>query len=288
MKKSEVKRYGIKIIYLLLTLLFLCVIGFNVFTFLKRINAHSDTVSDIQEINDTILKSEESEKIKDDDKNKEFSPPNTDYWNYIKVPITDFNLKDFKKLNNDTVGFLSIYGTQINYPVVKTNDNSFYLNHSFKKGENGAGWVFMDYRNDPENLNKNTILYAHSNLDKTMFGSLSSILNPEWFKNEDNGILSFANSTGITHWKIFSVYTIPAESKYIQTAFSNDEEYRIWAKEMAERSRYNLGYRFSENEKIITLSTCYDNIRNLRLVVHAKYLGTYKWFSYIFYVVVIY
>ncbi len=276
MKKSEVKRYGIKIIYLLLTLLFLCVIGFNVFTFLKRINAHSDTVSDIQEINDTILKSEESEKIKDDDKNKEFSPPNTDYWNYIKVPITDFNLKDFKKLNNDTVGFLSIYGTQINYPVVKTNDNSFYLNHSFKKGENGAGWVFMDYRNDPENLNKNTIIYAHSNLDKTMFGSLSSILNPEWFKNEDNGILSFANSTGITHWKIFSVYTIPAESKYIQTAFSNDEEYRIWAKEMAERSRYNLGYRFSENEKIITLSTCYDNIRNLRLVVHAKYLGTYK------------
>ena len=276
MKKSEVKRYGIKIIYLLLTLLFLCVIGFNVFTFLKRINAHSDTVSDIQEINDTILKSEESEKIKDDDKNKEFSPPNTDYWNYIKVPITDFNLKDFKKLNNDTVGFLSIYGTQINYPVVKTNDNSFYLNHSFKKGENGAGWVFMDYRNDPENLNKNTIIYAHSNLDKTMFGSLSSILNPEWFKNEDNGILSFANSTGITHWKIFSVYTIPAESKYIQTAFSNDEEYRIWAKEMAERSRYNLGYRFSENEKVITLSTCYDNIRNLRLVVHAKYLGTYK------------
>ncbi len=276
MKKSEVKRYGIKIIYLLLTLLFLCVIGFNVFTFLKRINAHSDTISDIQEINDTILKSEQLEKIKDDDKNKEFSPPNTDYWNYIKVPITDFNLKDFKKLNNDTVGFLSIYGTQINYPVVKTNDNSFYLNHSFKKGENGAGWVFMDYRNDPENLNKNTILYAHSNLDKTMFGSLSSILNPEWFKNEDNGILSFANSTGITHWKIFSVYTIPAESKYIQTAFSNDEEYRIWAKEMAERSRYNLGYRFSENEKIITLSTCYDNIRNLRLVVHAKYLGTYK------------
>lgn len=276
MKKSEVKRYGIKIIYLLLTLLFLCVIGFNVFTFLKRINAHSDTISDIQEINDTILKSEQLEKIKDDDKNKEFSPPNTDYWNYIKVPITDFNLKDFKKFNNDTVGFLSIYGTQINYPVVKTNDNSFYLNHSFKKGENGAGWVFMDYRNDPENLNKNTIIYAHSNLDKTMFGSLSSILNPEWFKNEDNGILSFANSTGITHWKIFSVYTIPAESKYIQTAFSNDEEYRIWAKEMAERSRYNLGYRFSENEKIITLSTCYDNIRNLRLVVHAKYLGTYK------------
>lgn len=276
MKKSEVKRYGIKIIYLLLTLLFLCVIGFNVFTFLKRINAHSDTISDIQEINDTILKSEQLEKIKNDDKNKEFSPPNTDYWNYIKVPITDFNLKDFKKLNNDTVGFLSIYGTQINYPVVKTNDNSFYLNHSFKKGENGAGWVFMDYRNDPENLNKNTIIYAHSNLDKTMFGSLSSILNPEWFKNEDNGILSFANSTGITHWKIFSVYTIPAESKYIQTAFSNDEEYRIWAKEMAERSRYNLGYRFSENEKIITLSTCYDNIRNLRLVVHAKYLGTYK------------
>lgn len=276
MKKSEAKRYSIKILYLLLALLFLCIIGFNIFTFVKRLNSHSDTASDIQEINDIILKPEQFEQINEDIKGKEFSPPNTDYWNYIKVPITDFNLKDFKKLNGDTVGFLSIYGTQINYPVVKSSDNSFYLNHSFKKGENGAGWVFMDYRNDSENLDKNTIIYAHSNLDKTMFGSLSSVLNPEWLKNRDNGILNFANSSGITDWKIFSVYTIPAETRYIQTTFSNDEEYQIWAEEMAGRSRHNLGYKFKENEKIITLSTCYDNVRNLRLVVHASYLGKHK------------
>ena len=50
---------------------------------------------------------------------------------------------------------------QINYPFVQTSDNDYYLNHSFNKKYNDAGWVFMDYRNNASNFDKNTILYAH-------------------------------------------------------------------------------------------------------------------------------
>ena len=66
--------------------------------------------------------------------------------------------------------------TNINYPVVQTNDNEYYLGRAFDKSKNDAGWVFMDYRNDVNNLSDNTIIYGHGRLDKTVFGSLKNAL----------------------------------------------------------------------------------------------------------------
>ena len=129
----------------------------------------------------------------------------------------------------------------------------------------------MDYRNDSQNFGRNTIIYAHSNLDKTMFGSLSNVLHADWVNNKENGTVKFANSKGISKWKIFSVYTIPAEFEYIRTKFKSSEDYRTWAEKMSQRSKYNFGYKFDKDEKVMTFSTCYDNARDLRLVVHAKF-----------------
>lgn len=272
MKKSRVKQYFITIFYVLFALLFLCVIGFNIFLLINRIRSHQNTVSEIEEINKITSQTNSEEKLSED-KNSDISGSpvaNTDYFNYIKIPISEFNLNKFKELNSDTVGFLSVLGTKINYPVVQSKDNNYYLTHSFKKSDSSAGWVFMDYRNDSQNFGKNTIIYAHSKLDKTMFGSLSNVLHTDWVKNKENGTVKFANSDGVSEWKIFSVYTIPAEFEYIRTKFKNSEDYRIWAEKMSKRSKYDFGYKFDKEEKVMTFSTCYDNARDLRLVVHAK------------------
>ena len=83
----------------------------------------------------------------------------------------DFN--ELLKKNPDTVGWIEVKGTNINYPIVQTTDNSYYLTLMLLMAlKNEAGWVFMDYRNDPVNFNQNTILYAHSRLTGSMFGSL--------------------------------------------------------------------------------------------------------------------
>lgn len=272
MKKSRAKQYFITILYVLFALLFLCVIGFNIFLLINRIRSHQNTVSEIEEINKIASQTNPEEELSED-KNSDISgssAANTDYFNYVKIPISEFDLNKFKELNSDTVGFLSIFGTKINYPVVQSKDNNYYLTHSFKKSDSGAGWVFMDYRNDSKNLGRNTIIYAHSNLDKTMFGSLSNVLHTDWVNNKENGIVKFANSDGISEWKIFSVYTIPAEFEYIRTKFKNSEDYQAWAEKMSKRSKYDFGYKFDKEEKVMTFSTCYDNARDLRLVVHAK------------------
>ena len=88
------------------------------------------------------------------------------YWDYIKMNLIDVDFKELKKINSDVVGWLQVSGTNINYPFVQTNNNSFYLDHSLEKEKNSAGWVFLDYRNNINNLNKNTIIYAHNRVDK--------------------------------------------------------------------------------------------------------------------------
>ena len=83
--------------------------------------------------------------------------------------------------------------SNINYPVVQTNNNDFYLNHSYNKSYNEAGWVFMDYRNN-NIMNKNTIIYAHSRVDGSMFHTLRNTLDEKWFNNRDAATLIESNN----------------------------------------------------------------------------------------------
>ena len=72
--------------------------------------------------------------------------------------------------NSDTVGWLYIPGTKINYPVVQADDNEYYLSRSFKQEEASCGTIFMDYQNDLNPLDRNTILFGHN------MGSSSSLM----------------------------------------------------------------------------------------------------------------
>lgn len=199
------------------------------------------------------------------------NPPNdkkNDYWDYIKMNMLDVNFSELKKKNKDTIGWIKLEGTNVNYPVVQGTDNSYYLNHSFDKSYNKAGWVFMDYRNDYETLNKNTIIYAHARVDGTMFGTLKKVLNEEWHKNKSNHIIKFSTITKNYLWQIFSVYETKKESYYLTTKFSSDNDFNNFINALKERSIFNFSATPKINDKIITLSTCKDSKGN-RIVVHA-------------------
>ena len=137
----------------------------------------------------------------------------------MNIINVDFN--SLKRTNPDVVGWLKVNGTNINYPFVQSSDNDYYLTHSFNKSYNGAGWVFLDYRNNGTN-NKNTIIYAHGRSNKTMFGTLKNVLNNGWLNNTNNYVIKISTETENSLWQIFSVYRIPTTSDYLQTNF-NDE-----------------------------------------------------------------
>ena len=229
---------------------------------------------EIENISDDVVK-DTKVKEKEDTKNTEnVNPPedlSNDYWDYIKMNLLEVDFNELLRKNPDTVGWIEVKGTNINYPIVQTTDNSYYLNHAFDGSKNEAGWVFMDYRNDSVNFNQNTILYAHSRLTGSMFGSLKNILNSSWYTNKNNHIIRLSTPTENTMWQVFSVYTIPKESYYITPSFNTVDSYSEFLNIIKGRSEVEFSGTVNTNDKVLTLSTCKDNFGN-RIVMHAKFM----------------
>ncbi len=209
--------------------------------------------------------------IEDNENTENVNPPidqDNPYWNYIKMNLIDVDFSKLKKINKEVKGWIQVNGTNINYPFVQTTNNSYYLNHSFDRSYNQAGWVFLDYRNDIDNLDKNTIIYAHGRTDETMFGSLKNIIKSNWYKNPDNYVIKMSTAKENTLWQVFSVYHIKTTNDYIQSNFSSDEKYQVLLDELKNRSVYRFNVDLNSSDKILTLSTCYNKTE--KVVMHAK------------------
>lgn len=194
-------------------------------------------------------------------------PKENPYWDYINMNMINVDFNGLKRTNPDVVGWLKVNGTNINYPFVQSSDNDYYLTHSFNKSYNGAGWVFLDYRNNGTN-NKNTIIYAHGRSNKTMFGTLKNVLNNGWLNNTNNYVIKISTETENSLWQIFSVYRIPTTSDYLQKNFNDETEYQNFLDMIKDRSSHNFDTNVASTDNILTLSTCYNN--SDKMVVHAK------------------
>ena len=179
----------------------------------------------------------------------------------------DFN--KLKEQNKETVAWIKVNNTNIEYPIVKADNNNFYLNHSFDKSQNSAGWIFADYRNKFDNTDKNIIIYGHNMRDGSMFGSLKNILNSNWYENEENTNITLYTENEKCIYKVFSIYKIESEDYYIKTEFSNDNEFEQFVNTIKNRSIKKFDIDVSKEDNILTLSTCANNNR-YRIVLHAK------------------
>lgn len=194
-----------------------------------------------------------------------------DYWDYMNVPFMDVNFDELLSKNSDTVGWIKVDGTKVNYPVVQSDDNDYYLSHAFNKKSNAGGWIFADYRDDFEEFGKNTIIYGHNMNNKTMFGSVPQMLNKSYLNNSSNYYIKISTPTCNTVWKLFSIYTIEPEVYYLKTNFIN-YSFEEFINTLKGRSVYNFGIDVTPDDKILTLSTC-DNTGTKRVAVHAKMIS---------------
>lgn len=207
--------------------------------------------------------------------NAEISTEEVDVDENTQTNLLNVDFNKLNEMNSDTVGWIKVLGTDINYPVVQTTDNSFYLTHSFDKSYNKAGWIFADYTNlniTSNQLDKNTVVYGHNRQNSTMFGTLSNTLKQEWQSNVSNRYINFSTANKNMLWEVFSTYTIDSENYYIKTQFSSDKEFKDFIKTIKNRSNYNFNIDVSNDDKILTLSTC-TNIGKGRTVLHAKLIN---------------
>ena len=190
------------------------------------------------------------------------------YRRYASYNINNLDFNKLKKDNKDIVSWLMVDSTNINYPIVQTTDNKYYLNHDIKNNVKGSGWPFMDYRNDKDLNDDNTIFYGHNLVNKTSFGSLDNLFKKDWFNNSNHYI---ALSTGKNKYiyEIFSVYIVEPETYYLQNNFILDDDKEEFYNTLKKRSIYNFNIDLNKKDKIITLSTCTEDNKK-RKVVHAK------------------
>ena len=188
-----------------------------------------------------------------------------------EINSNEYNIdfKTLKNLNSDTMAFVKVPGTDIEYPIVKTTNNDFYLKHSLDKTYNAAGWIFMDYRNKLDGTDKNIVVYGHNRKNGTMFSSLKNVLNKQWYSNPENFKIQFITENEKFIYEVFSVYQIEVETYYLQTKFINDNEYTSFIETIKNRSVYDFGIDINTDDEILTLSTC-ANDNNYRVVLHAR------------------
>ena len=175
---------------------------------------------------------------------------------------------DFAKLkqkNSDAIAWIKVNGTDIDFPVVKGTDNSYYLTHNFDKEKNKAGWIFADYRNKFDGTDKNIIIYGHNMKNGSMFASLKDVIKEEWYNSENNKYIALITENENCKYQVFSVYQTETEEYYLQTNILNFKEF---VEKIKGRSKKNFNVDIKETDSILTLSTCADNTK-YRVVLHA-------------------
>lgn len=244
-KKKKKNTTGRKIKIVILSVLQLVFLGLMIFSGTKIYNWYIENKKNSNQLNEI------SECVEDE--NGEFK----------------IDFEALKQKNPDTVGWLKVENTLVEYPVVRTENNEFYLTHSFDKSYNSAGWAFMDFTNTNIEKDKNVVMYGHNRRDDSMFGTLKNILQPEWYNNSQNKYVTFITETGDYKYEVFSVYQIEKEDYYIQTEFNNNNEIEKFVNTIKSRSIKDFGVEVTKDDNILTLSTC-ANDNKYRIVLHAK------------------
>lgn len=171
-------------------------------------------------------------------------------------------------INQDTVGWINVPDTVIDYPVVRGENNRYYLYRDYNKKIANAGGIFMDYRNQDTVTDKHIIIYGHHMKDGSMFKELVKYKNKDFFEN--NRIIMFETPEGMTQWEVFSAYVTDVGFNYIETNFNTDAQFLLFIKTIQKKSKFNSKIILDVTDRILTLSTCTYELKNARFVVHAR------------------
>ena len=178
-------------------------------------------------------------------------------------------LKEVQQINPDICGWIRFDSLPIDYPIVKTTNNSFYLTHDYKKQASPYGAIFMDFRCTAQS--QNISLHGHHMNDGSMFASPVSLTDYQVY--EKNKTFTTWEKDQKTTWEILSIFRIQPDSDpffYLQPDFQTEEEFLSFVEEVKRRSLFAIPASADAHDRLMTLSTCSYEKKGNRTVVVAK------------------
>lgn len=188
----------------------------------------------------------------------------------VEIPV-DF--AGLQKKNPDIYAWITIPGTEIDYPVVQSStDNTYYLDHSAEKTESVNGAIFSENYNSTDFEDYITVLYGHNMRDGSMFAGLHAYEDYQYLKEHDEVIIYTPDS--ILTYQIFAAYLTDDRHVLLYYGQGETEDNRkAYVKEILSqrtmKASLNSSASADENSKILTLSTCHSAGKNYRYLVQA-------------------
>lgn len=193
----------------------------------------------------------------------------------VKLPDVLDEYKTLFQKNKKLIGWLKIDDTLIDYPVMQTNDNEYYLDHNFNQEYDKNGSLFLDCDCNAYPQSTNMIIYGHHMKSGQMFGGLQKYAKESYAKEHDT--IQFDTIYERGTYQVMYVFRSQVYNeddvifKYYQFLEANsEEEFNSYMNEMASMSLYNTGVTASFGDRLLTLSTCDYSQTDGRFVVVAK------------------
>lgn len=234
------KRRIKKSILNILLVIFISIFIYSATNAFFLLHNHSANNKEVKKIQKKIIKNQEEVKEQEDIKEAEKEPP----------LILDFD--ELESINSDTVGWIEIRNTNINYPIVQTKDNDYYLNHSFYKKKNGDGWIFLNSNSSANFNDLNTPIFGHDTRERNMFSDIKKLYDGLL---GDYIPITIYTRKNTYHYLTFSTFLVEEnDNQYLKNYLTADD-----ITNALQKSKYDFKMVATPNDHIITLSTCYHS-----------------------------
>lgn len=171
--------------------------------------------------------------------------------------------------NSDMRGWIRQEGTVIDYPVMQSKDNDWYLSRNIDKKKVVTGSIVLDFRVDIKNLGRNTPVYGHNMKHGSMFHSLVNYKTEKYFK--DHPVIRFDTLYEKMKWEVFAVYVVDSGYNYVITMdFTDDAEFQQFLDDIRKRSIYPMPFEVTTDDQIMTMVTCSYEFDGARTIVQAR------------------
>lgn len=185
-------------------------------------------------------------------------------------------VEELKKINNDIVGWLEIPNSEISYPVLQSSDNSYYMNHNYKKEYSKEGSIFLDKDYDWTSPSTNLLIYGHNNRGTNlMFCGLMDYKDQNYYNSHQK--IRFTTVEEDSEYQIISVFLsrvyYKSENNFRYYYFinsENKEEFDEYIQNCKALSLYDTGVTSEYGDSLITLSTCEFSQKDGRLAIVGK------------------
>ena len=253
---KKVIKYIIIIILSLVVMSGLIYISINLYISYKEKKVYDALAEAMQNVENTESQDEEEEKQEKTEKM--------------------INLEELHNENEDIVAWVEIPGTNVNYPILQGDDNSYYINHNYKKKYSASGSIFLDKDVDLQLPSSNFLMYGHRNKNGAMFEDLYKYKDESFYK--EHKTINFTTLSEDVEYDIMAVfksrvYYVNEKNVFRYYFFVNaetKEEYDDYVSNAKKASLYDTGISAEYGEQLITLSTCEYSQTDGRFVVVAK------------------